>query len=250
MSAPVGRVAVVTGAGTGIGAASARALAAAGYAAVCAGRRPEPIAAVAEEIGGRAVVTDVTDPDSVAALAEAVGGRVDVLVNNAGGALDLVTVADADVDVWARMYDVNALGTVRVTQALLPALRASGAGLVINIGSTAGRSTYEGGAGYVAAKHAVRVVTETLRLELLEEPVRFCEIAPGMVATEEFSLVRFGGDQDRRDAVYDGVPDPLVADDIAEAVRWVASLPSHVSIDEMVVRPKAQAANHKVLRRG
>lgn len=250
MSAPVGRVAVVTGAGTGIGAASARALAAAGYAVVCAGRRPEPIAAVAEEIGGRAVVADVTDPDSVAALAEAVGGRVDVLVNNAGGALDLVTVADADVDVWARMYDVNALGTVRVTQALLPALRASGAGLVINIGSTAGRSTYEGGAGYVAAKHAVRVVTETLRLELLEEPVRFCEIAPGMVATEEFSLVRFGGDQDRRDAVYDGVPDPLVADDIAEAVRWVASLPSHVSIDEMVVRPKAQAANHKVLRRG
>lgn len=250
MSAPVGRVAVVTGAGTGIGAASARALAAAGYAVVCAGRRPEPIAAVAEEIGGRAVVTDVTDPDSVAALAEAVGGRADVLVNNAGGALDLVTVADADVDVWARMYDVNALGTVRVTQALLPALRASGAGLVINIGSTAGRSTYEGGAGYVAAKHAVRVVTETLRLELLEEPVRFCEIAPGMVATEEFSLVRFGGDQDRRDAVYDGVPDPLVADDIAEAVRWVASLPSHVSIDEMVVRPKAQAANHKVLRRG
>lgn len=250
MSAPVGRVAVVTGAGTGIGAASARALAAAGHTVVCAGRRPEPIAAVAEEIGGRAVVTDVTDPESVAALAEAVGGRVDVLVNNAGGALDLVTVADADVDVWARMYDVNALGTVRVTQALLPALRASGAGLVINIGSTAGRSTYEGGAGYVAAKHAVRVVTETLRLELLEEPVRFCEIAPGMVATEEFSLVRFGGDQDRRDAVYDGVPDPLVADDIAEAVRWVASLPAHVSIDEMVVRPKSQAANHKVLRRG
>lgn len=242
------RVAVVTGAGSGIGAASARALAAAGYIVVCAARRVDRIQTVAQEIGGRAVACDVTSDADVAALAEAVGPRLDVLVNNAGGAFDLAPVADADVDVWRRMYDVNVLGTVRVTQALLPALLATDHGLVINIGSTAGRGAYEGGGGYTAAKHGLRVITETLRLEQVAEPVRFCEIAPGMVATEEFGLVRFGGDQARRDSVYAGVAEPLVAEDIAEAVRWVASLPRHVSIDELVIRPKAQAAQHRVHR--
>ncbi len=241
------RTAVVTGASSGIGAASARALARDGFHVICAARRKDRIEELAEEIGGRAVVCDVTDPASVAELAAAVDS-VDVLLNNAGGAFDQAQVAEADVEDWARMFDLNALGTVRVIQALLPALRADGGGLVINLGSTAGRVSYEGGGGYVAAKHAVRVITQTLRLELVAEPLRFTEIAPGMVKTEEFTLKRVGGDQGRYDAVYEGVAEPLVAEDIAEAVRWVASLPAHVNIDEIVVRPRAQAAQHKVHR--
>jgi len=241
------RTAVVTGASSGIGAASARALAADGFHVVCAARRQDRIEALAEEIGGRAVVCDVTDPASVAELAASVES-VDVLLNNAGGAFDQATVEGADVDLWAKMFDLNALGTVRVTQALLPALRADSGGLVINLGSTAGRVAYEGGGGYTAAKHAVRVITQTLRLELVAEPLRFTEIAPGMVKTDEFTLKRLEGDKDRYDAVYEGVAEPLVAEDIAEAVRWVASLPSHVNIDEIVLRPRAQAAQHKVHR--
>lgn len=244
------RLAVVTGASSGIGAATARALAADGFEVICAARRTDRIEALAEEIGGRAVVCDVTEDDAVAALATAVGGRLDVLVNNAGGAFDSATVAEADLADWRAMFELNVLGTVRVIQALLPALRASGNGLVVNMGSTAGRIAYEGGGGYVAAKHGTQVVTETLRLELVAEPVRFTEIAPGMVATEEFGLVRSGGDQAKRDATYAGVAEPLVAEDVAEAVRWVASLPHHVSIDELVLRPKAQAAQHKVHREG
>lgn len=243
------RTAVVTGASSGIGAATARALAGDGFEVWCAARREDRVTALAEEIGGRAVVLDVTDADSVAALAGTVEA-VDVLVNNAGGAFDMATVEDADADTWARMYDVNVLGTLRTTQALLPALRAGDGGLVVNIGSTAGRTAYEGGAGYVAAKHGVAALTRTLRLEHVAEPLRFTEIAPGMVATEEFSLVRFGGDQARRDKVYQGVAEPLVAEDVAEIVRWVASLPAHVDIDEVVVRPRAQAAQHKVHREG
>ena len=241
------RTAVVTGASSGIGEASARALARDGFHVVCAARRQDRIEALAKEIGGRAVVCDVTDPDSVAELAASVAS-VDVLLNNAGGAVDQATVEEADVEDWARMFDLNALGIVRVTQALLPALRADGGGLVINLGSTAGRRAYEGGGGYVAAKHAVRVITETLRLEMVAEPLRFTEIAPGMVKTEEFTLKRFGGDKEAYDKVYEGVAEPLVAEDIAECVRWVASLPAHVNIDEMVVRPRAQAAQHKVHR--
>jgi NADP-dependent 3-hydroxy acid dehydrogenase YdfG len=241
------RIAVVTGASSGIGQASARALAADGFHVVCAARRRDRIEALAVEIGGRAVVCDVTDPESVAQLAASVQ-TVDVLVNNAGGAFDQDTVETADAGVWARMFDVNALSVVRVTQALLPALRADGGGLVINMGSTAGRVAYEGGGGYTAAKHAVRVITQTLRLELVAEPLRFTEIAPGMVRTEEFTLNRVDGDRARYDAVYEGVAEPLVAEDVAEAVRWVASLPSHVDIDEIVIRPRAQAAQHKVHR--
>ncbi len=244
------RTAVVTGASSGIGAATARALAGDGFRVFCAARREDRITALAEEIGGEAVACDITDAASVAALASAVGPRLDVLVNNAGGAFDAAGVAEADLTDWARMYEVNVLGLVRVTQALLPALRESGHGLVVNIGSTAGRVAYEGGGGYTAAKHGTKVVTETLRLEHVAEPVRFCEIAPGMVRTEEFGLVRFHGDEAKRDAVYAGVEEPLVADDVAEAIRWVASLPAHVSVDELVLRPKAQAAQHKVHRTG
>jgi len=241
------RTAVVTGASSGIGAATARALAGDGFHVVCAARRRDRVEALAKEIGGTPVVCDVTDAESVRALADALPS-LDVLVNNAGGAFDAATVEDADVDLWAQMYDVNVIGLVRVTQALLPALRADGGGLVVNMGSTAGRVAYEGGGGYTAAKHGVKVITQTLRLELVAEPLRFTEIAPGMVRTDEFGLVRFEGDQEKRDAVYDGVAEPLVAEDIAEAVRWVASLPAHVDIDEIVVRPRAQAAQHKVHR--
>jgi NADP-dependent 3-hydroxy acid dehydrogenase YdfG len=241
------RTAVVTGASCGIGAATARALAKEGFRVVCAARRTERIEELAAEIGGVAVTCDVNDPDSVAALAAAVP-TCHVLVNNAGGAVGVDRVEDADLDDWRWMYDVNVLGLVRVTQALLPALRASGDGVIVNVGSTAGRWAYEGGAGYTAAKHAVKVVSETLRLELNGEPIRICEVAPGMVRTDEFSLKRFGGDQEKADAVYAGVDQPLLAEDVADAIAWVATRPSHVDIDELVIKPRAQAAAHKVHR--
>ncbi len=241
-------LAVVTGASSGIGAATARRLAAEGYDVVCAARRADRIEALAAEIGGRAVVCDVTDAESVAALAEAVGPRLAVLVNNAGGAFGATPVAEADTDDWRRMYDVNVIGLMQVTRALLPALVASGAGVIVNVGSTAGRTAYEGGGGYTAAKHGTKVVTETLRLELFDQPVRVCEIAPGMVKTEEFAVVRFDGDRAKADAVYAGVAEPLVADDVADAIAWVVTRPPHVNIDEMVIRPRAQAAQHKVHR--
>ena len=242
------RTAVVTGASSGIGAATARHLAREGFHVFCAARRTDRIEALAAEIGGTAVACDVTDEASVAALASAVGDRLDVLVNNAGGAFGAGPVAEADSDEWRRMFEVNVVGLMQVTRALLPALVASGDGVVLNVGSTAGRIAYEGGAGYTAAKHGTRVVNETLRLELYDQPVRVMEIAPGMVRTEEFGLVRFGGDEEKAAAVYAGVAEPLVADDIADAITWMVTRPSHVSVDELVIRPKAQAAQHKVHR--
>jgi NADP-dependent 3-hydroxy acid dehydrogenase YdfG len=241
-------IAVVTGASSGIGAATARRLAAEGYAVVAAARRADRLAELVEEIGGRAVRCDVTDPAQVAELAEVVGPRLDVLVNNAGTAIGQAPIADADPEDWRRMYDVNVLGLLHVTRALLPALLASGAGTIVNMGSTAGRVAYEGGAGYVAAKHGTKVVSQTLRLELFDQPVRVCEIAPGMVRTDEFALTRYGGDADRAAQVYAGVAEPLVAEDIADAVAWVVTRPRHVNIDELVIRPRAQAAQHKVHR--
>ena len=246
MSSP--RIAVVTGASSGIGAATARTLADLGFRVVCAARRADRVASLAEEIDGLAVTCDVTDRASVTALAEAAGPRVHVLVNNAGGAFGSDPVATADPDEWRAMFEVNVLGTLRVTQALLPALRASGDAVIVNVGSTAGRIAYEGGGGYTAAKHGTQVLTETLRLELVGEPIRISEIAPGMVRTDEFALVRFEGDQEKADAVYAGVPDPLVAEDVADAIGWIATRPSHVNIDELVIRPRAQAAQHKVHR--
>lgn len=239
---------MVTGAGSGIGAAIARSLAADGFHVWCAARRTDRIAAVAAEIGGTAVTCDVTDAHDVAALAAAVGPRLDVLVNNAGGALGTDPVTVADSEQWRAMYDVNVVGTMQVTQALTPALIASGAGTIVNIGSVAGHAVYEGGGGYAAAKHGLAAVTETLRLELNGQPVRITEIAPGMVHTEEFSLVRYGGDQAKADAVYAGVDQPLMAEDIADAVRWVVTRASHVNVDLMIIKPLAQAAPHKVHR--
>lgn len=242
------RTAVVTGASSGIGEATARALAAAGFHVFCVARRTDRIEALADELDGTAVTCDVTDAGQVDALAAAVGNRLDLLVNNAGGAFGLEQVTDADPAVWRHMYDVNVIGTLLVTQALVPALVASGAGTLINISSTAGHVVYEGGGGYAAAKHGVTAMTGTLRLELNGLPVRVTEIAPGMVRTEEFSLNRFGGDQAAADQVYAGVDEPLVAADIADIVQWVATRPQHVNIDSMIVRPLAQAAQHKVHR--
>ncbi len=242
------RTAVVTGASSGIGAATARRLAAEGYHVFCAARRIERVEALAEEIGGTPVRCDVTSTEEVAALADLVGPTLDVLVNNAGAAIGSDPVAEADPDDWRAMYEVNVIGLLNVTKALLPALVAGGDGIIVNMGSTAGRIAYEGGAGYTAAKHGTQVVSETLRLELCGQPVRVTEIAPGMVRTDEFSVVRFGGDQEKADAVYAGVAEPLTAEDIADAVTWVVTRPSHVNIDEMVIRPRAQAAQHKVHR--
>lgn len=241
------RTAVVTGASSGIGAATARRLAADGYDVVCAARRTDRIEALATEIGGRAITLDVTSAESVAALAAAVP-ECALLVNNAGGAVGLEPVSQADPADWRTMYETNVIGVMRVTQALLPALLASGDGHIVIIGSTAGHAVYEGGGGYTAAKHAVSAVAETLRLELCGEPVRVTEIAPGMVATEEFSLVRFRGNAERASRVYQGVEEPLTADDIADAVAWCATRPRHVNVDLLVVKPLAQAATHKIHR--
>jgi NADP-dependent 3-hydroxy acid dehydrogenase YdfG len=241
-----GRTAVVTGASSGIGAATATRLAAEGFDVVVGARRLDRLESLASSIGARALPLDVTDAASVEAFAAALD-RVDVLVNNAGGSFDAAQVAEADLDSWARTYDVNVLGTVRLTKALLPVLRASGAGDVLFVGSTAGLVSYEGGASYTAAKHAVHTLAETLRLELNGEPVRVIEIAPGMVRTDEFALNRMGS-RELADAVYRGVREPLVADDIADCIAWAVTRPHHVNIDLMVVRPIAQAAQHKVAR--
>jgi len=245
---PTTPTAVVTGASSGIGEATARRLAAEGFHVYCAARREERVRALADDIGGTALRCDVTSPADVAALAEAVGDRLDVLVNNAGGAVGADVVAAARAEDWRAMYEVNVIGLLQVTQALLPALIASGAGTIVNVGSTAGRIAYEGGGGYTAAKHGTQVVSETLRLELFDQPVRVCEIAPGMVRTDEFSVKRFGGDQAKADKIYEGVAEPLVAEDVADAIGWVVTRPPHVNVDELVIRPRAQAAQHKVHR--
>jgi NADP-dependent 3-hydroxy acid dehydrogenase YdfG len=216
---------------------------------VAAARRRERLETLAKETGARPVTCDVTDEASVQALAASVD-RCHVLVNNAGGAFGLDPIAAANDDDWQWMWQVNVMGTMRVVRALLPALESSGDGLIVTVTSTAGHIVYEGGGGYTAAKHAERALSETLRLELAGKPIRVTEIAPGMVATEEFSLNRLGGDQARADAVYAGVRGPLTADDIADCIAWVATRPWHVNIDQLVVRPRAQAAQHKVIREG
>lgn len=238
---------MVTGASSGIGAATARRLAADGFAVVAAARRLDRVRRLAEEIGGTAIRLDVTDDASVAALNDAVA-ECHVLVNDAGGALGQDPVAGGDIDEWRTMYDTNVLGTLRMTKALLPKLIASGDGHVVIVTSTAGHVSYEGGAGYCAAKHGQAALRETLRLELCGEPVRVTEIAPGMVATEEFSLTRYHGDADRAAKVYQGVPGPLLAEDVADAIGWCVTRPWHVDIDFMEIRPRAQAAQHKVHR--
>jgi NADP-dependent 3-hydroxy acid dehydrogenase YdfG len=248
-------LAVVTGASSGIGAATARRLAADGFHVVVGARRLDRLTPLADEIGGTALPLDVTSDDSVAEFVEGVGEvalrsgvPVRVLVNNAGGARGLEPVAEADLDAWQWMYEVNVLGVVRMTKALLAALAVSGDGHIVVMSSTAGHIVYEGGGGYTAAKHGSTAVAETLRLELAGKPVRVTEIAPGMVKTEEFSLRRFGGDAARAHDVYEGVEEPLLAEDIADVVSWCVTRPRHVNVDLVVVRPLAQAAQYKVHR--
>lgn len=244
------RTAVVTGASSGIGAATVRALHQAGFDVVLGARRTDRIERLATELDGRAHTLDVTDDASVAAFAAfaTAQGPVSVLVNNAGGALGMDPVEAGRVSDWQWMYDVNVLGSLRMIAALLPSLESSGRGHVVLVTSTAGRIVYEGGAGYAAAKHAQTALAETLRLELLGRPVRVTEIAPGMVATEEFSRNRFRGDAQRAAQVYAGVPNPLTAEDIADCVAWCVTRPPHVDVDLLVVKPVAQAAQHRVYR--
>ncbi|WP_375430208.1 SDR family NAD(P)-dependent oxidoreductase [uncultured Friedmanniella sp.] len=242
-------LALVTGASSGIGAATARRLAADGFRVVCAARRSDRIEALAAEIDGTAVVCDVTDAEQVTALAAAVGPRLDVLVNNAGLALGQEPVAESGLENWQTMYAVNVLGTAAVTQAVLPAL-VEATGQIIFLTSTAADAPYEGGAGYCGAKAAERAVAGAMRLELFDTDVRIAEICPGMVRTDEFALNRFAGDTARAAKVYEGVAAPLTAEDVADCVAWVAGRPHHVNIDRLTIRPRAQAAQHKVHRVG
>jgi NADP-dependent 3-hydroxy acid dehydrogenase YdfG len=240
------RTAVITGASSGIGAATARVLAAEGYRTVLGARRLDRVEQLAAETGGEAHALDVADPASVEAFAAAIES-CDVLVNNAGGALGLEQLREADEERWRWMYETNVLGTMRMTRALLPRLIESGDGHVVGITSIAAIEPYRGGAGYNAAKHAQRAMLRVLRQELLGEPVRVTEIVPGMVETE-FSLVRFGGDAEKAARVYEGMK-PLSAEDVAECIRWALAQPPHVNVDEIVVRPRDQATATEVHRR-
>ncbi|HEX3283061.1 MAG TPA: SDR family oxidoreductase [Mycobacterium sp.] len=240
------RIAVVTGASAGIGEATARTLAAQGFHVVCVARRGGPIKELAEEIDGIAFTADVTDADAVAALTDSLD-RVHVLVNNAGGARGLEPVLEADIEHWRWMWEANVLGTLLMTRALLPKLIDSGDGLIVTVTSIAAIETYDNGSGYTSAKHAQGALHRTLRGELLGKPVRLTEIAPGMVKTD-FSLRRFEGDEDRADAVYKGVT-PLVAEDVAEVIGFVASRPSHVNLDQIVIRPRDQASASRFNRK-
>ncbi|ACQ80816.1 short-chain dehydrogenase/reductase SDR [Beutenbergia cavernae DSM 12333] len=242
--------ALVTGASTGIGAATVRALRTQGWDVVATARRADRLTALAEETGADAFPADLTDDAEVAALVTHVraGGPLRSLVNVAGGALGADSVERGDIEEWRTMYDRNVLATLRITQGLLDDLRADGGGDVVVVTSTAAHDTYPGGGGYVAAKHAERVIASTLRLELVGQPVRVIEIAPGMVKTEEFALHRLHGDAEAAERVYAGVAEPLVAEDVADAIAWALTRPPHVNVDSMVLRPRAQASNTVVAR--
>lgn len=252
-SEPAAKRAVVTGASSGIGAASARALVKDGWTVVCLARREAKLKALCDELGDAAsyVVCDITDETSTQAAVDRIiaGGPVKALVNCAGAAFGKDPVATASLDDWRGMYELNVLGTLRITQKLLPTLKAApGGGTVLVISSTAGIEPYEGGAGYCASKFAEKVMARVLRLEQIGEPVRVIDIAPGMVETDEFSLKRFGGDAAKAAAVYAGVPSPLKAEDIAECVRWALAQPDTVDVDSIVVRPRAEGSYTKVYR--
>lgn len=251
-STPTARVAVVTGASTGIGEATARELRRAGWTVYAVARRAERLEALAEQTGALAAACDITSDEQVEALRDRVldeQGRVDALLNISGGARGTDRVAEARTEDWAWMYEVNVLGTMRITRAFLPALRANGEGTVLNLTSLAAHRAYEGGAGYNAAKHAQRAMTEALRLEEAEHNMRVVEIAPGLVHTPEFSLNRLGGDREAAEAVYAGVAKPLTAEDVARVCAFAVTLPHHVDLDTVTVKPVAQAAIHKLIRR-
>ncbi len=242
--------AIVTGASSGIGAATAKLIAANGYHVIAAARRMDRLAELAKSDSNIEIVElDVTNQKSVDALAaKLVGKPVSVLVNNAGGAFDASPIADSDPEIWAKTFDVNVTGAVRMTKAMIPLMKNHGAGHIVLMSSTAGRIAYENGGTYIAAKHGVAAVAGTLRLELSGQPIRVTEIAPGMVKTDEFAVTRFAGDKTKAAKVYEGVAKPLTDADVAETIRWAVMLPEHINIDLLVVRPLAQAAQHKVHR--
>lgn len=245
---------VVTGASSGIGAATARLFREHGWEVVGVARRTDRLAELAAETGAEVFTADLTDQAQVDALRDhlAATGPVHALVNNAGGAFGMASVEESDPEDWVRMFEVNVVAVKRVVTALLPLLRDGardgGHADILTVTSTAGHTAYEGGGGYNAAKFAAHAMVAVLRLELAGEPIRVLEVAPGMVRTDEFSLVRFGGDRAKADAVYDNVAAPLVADDIAEAIVHAIELPGHVNLDLVTIKPVAQAAPHKVVR--
>src|SRR6185312_1077511 len=243
--------AVVTGASTGIGEATARLLAERGWRVFAVARRAERLEQLAADTGVVPVPADITEDDDVARLLATVteAGGADTLVNIAGGARGVDQIADAKTEDWDWMYRVNVLGTMKITRAFLPMLRAHGEGTILNLSSTAGLAGYEGGAGYDAAKFAERGMTQALRLEEVGNNVRVVEVLPGLVHTEEFSLKRLGGDSAAAEKVYAGVEKPLTARDVADVVAYAVGLPHHINLDEIVIRPVAQAANHKIVRR-
>lgn len=247
----IDKFAVVTGASSGIGTATVKALVSEGFSVIATARRKDRLDAIAAQLPGVMVFpADLTVAEDVTALTQFCNEKkVELLVNCAGGAFDAATIADGDPEIWRKSYEVNVIATLRITQALLPQMISAGRGQVVFVTSTAGHRAYENGGSYVAAKFAERSLAHTLRLELNGQPIRVTEIAPGMVKTDEFALNRFGGDSAKAAKVYEGVDAPLTAEDVAESIRWSVTLPEHFNVDSMVIRPVAQAANHKVHRK-
>lgn len=245
------KVAVVTGASSGIGAATVRALAGEGFTVIATARRKDRLEALAASVAHVEIFpADLTVQSEVDALAQFCADKeVEVLVNCAGGAFDATSVLDGDPELWQKTYDLNVIATLRVTKAITPLMAAHGKGHIVIVSSTAGHRAYENGGSYVAAKFAETSLAHTLRLELNGQPIRITEIAPGMVKTDEFAVNRFEGDQVKAAKVYEGVDAPLTAEDVAESIRWSVTLPEHFNVDSMVIRPLAQAANHKVARK-
>ncbi|WP_243227063.1 SDR family oxidoreductase [Microbacterium sp. CIAB417] len=248
------RRAVVTGASTGIGEATARRLRADGWEVVAVARRAERLAALEADTGAVAYAADLTVEADVRALAAwlAASGPLHALVQVAGGARGVDDVADGNPDDWRWMYEANVLSTQRLVALLLPQLRraaaSDGHADTLFVTSTAAQVAYQGGGGYNAAKAAESMLVKALRLELNGEPIRVSEVAPGMVYTEEFSLNRLGGDRDAADAVYRGVENPLTPDDVADVIAYALGAPGHVNLDLVTVRPVAQSAQHLVAR--
>lgn len=244
------KAALVTGASSGIGEATVRALADQGWTVFAVARRADRLAVLEKETGAVAIPADISEDDDVSRLLAKVtdAGGIDTLINIAGGARGADAIGSASTEDWEWMYKVNVLGTMKLTRAFLPMLRANGEGTVLNLTSTAGLAAYEGGGGYNAAKFAQHAMTGALRLEEVENNLRVIEVAPGLVYTEEFALNRLG-DRQAAEKVYQGVEKPLTAEDVAEVVRYAVTAPHHVNLDQIVIRPVAQAANHKLIRK-
>ena len=245
------RVAVITGASSGIGAATAIALAKEGFRVIAVARRADRLSDLSKQSTLiESFTCDITQQSEVDSLAEYCKDMaVEILINCAGGAFDAATILDGDPDIWEKTYEINVIATLRVTRAITPIMQSLGKGHIVIVSSTAGHRAYENGGSYVAAKFAVTSMAHTLRLELNGQPIRITEIAPGMVKTDEFALNRFEGNSDKAAKVYEGVDKPLTAEDVAESIRWSVTLPEHFNVDSMVIRPIAQAANHKVARK-